>query len=105
MRRIFLAIAMLFFFTANQAAMAFEQCESIDCMIGSMDAQKQTEHQKNDPACATHCAIGSHHTIALPHDVTTARAVSTLSPTPIWATGLMPESATLEGPSEPPARA
>lgn len=104
MRRILIAIAMLFFFTANQAAMAFEQCEDASCVTGTMDVEKQSEHQKQDPACAAHCSISSHHVAAMPQDMTTTAPVAS-SPSPRWAVGLIPESATLEGIIEPPSLA
>jgi hypothetical protein len=104
MRRIFIAIAMLLFFTANQAATAFEQCADASCMNGMMDAQKQSEHQKKDPACAAHCAIGSHHVAAMPQELTAA-VPAAASPTPQWPVDAMPESACLDGPIEPPSLA
>lgn len=104
MRRILIALAMIVFFSANQAAMAFEQCEDASCAIGTMDAKKQAEHQKKDPACAAHCSVSSHHIAAMPQDVIANAAVES-SPSPRWAVGLIPESATLEGIIEPPSLA
>lgn len=104
MRRILIAIAMLFFFTANQAAMAYNQCTDASCVSGVMDAEKQSEHQKKDPACAEHCSVSSHHAVAMPHDMT-ASIPAALSPSPQWAVSVVLESATLEGLIEPPSLA
>lgn len=104
MRRILLALAMLFFFTANQAAMAFEQCEDPFCASGMMDSQKQSDHQKKDPACAAHCAINSHHIAAMPEDMA-GNSAATKPMAPFWATSPVLESAFLEGLIEPPSLA
>lgn len=102
MRRIFIAVLMLMVFASNQAAMALEPCKDPSCITISIDAEKQAEHQKKDPACATHCALSSHHAAALP---TTFDLVSQREhrDAQAWPGTTMPESATLEGLIEPPS--
>lgn len=104
MRRTLIAIAIMLVFASNQAAVAFEQCEDPLCATSSMDAQKQAEHQKNDPDCAAHCAVSGHHLASMPQDIVTAVAQADAL-NQHWATALMPESATLEGLIEPPSLA
>lgn len=102
MRRIFIAIAVLLFFSVNQAAMAFEQCDDAFCMTVSMDVQKQLEHQKKDPACAAHCSMSSHHAVAMVQDLADALLVGEALPLR-WGVALMPESTAPEGLIEPPS--
>jgi|JI8StandDraft_2_1071088.scaffolds.fasta_scaffold17444_2 hypothetical protein len=104
MRRILIALAMILCFSANQAAMAFEQCEDISCVTGTMDAQKQAEHQKKDPACAGHCSVSSHHAAALPQ-VAVMAPITVEDASPLWNFALTSESFNPEGLIEPPSLA
>lgn len=104
MRFIFTVILMLFMFTANQVAVAFEQCDDPSCSLFSGDMAKKTEQGKKDSNLPVHCALGGHHIADLPQN--TLAAVGTeVSASPFWGTALMPESATPESLIEPPSLA
>lgn len=102
MRFFLTVIAILVIFTVNQTAQAFERCEDASCMTVSMDAQKQAEHQKKDPACAAHCALSGHHIVAMPQDMAVMpQAAGTASLH--WRLIIIPESTIPEGVIEPPS--
>ncbi len=93
---------MLFMFTANQAAAAFEHCDDPACFDYMGGVQKKSETSKD--AHASHCAAGCHQAAAIPqHDACTARNAD--SATTFWAERPFPESAVGEGFIEPPSLA
>lgn len=95
---------MLFVFTANQVAVAFEQCDDPSCSLFSGDVSKKTENNKKESNIPTHCVLGGHHVANLPTGV--AMAPQTVgSATPFWAELTMPESVIGEGLIEPPSLA
>ncbi|PZP85140.1 MAG: hypothetical protein DI582_06830 [Azospirillum brasilense] len=104
MRLLFTVILTLLVFTANQVAVAYEQCDDPSCSLYSGEMTKKTEQGKKDSNLPVHCALGGHHIADLPQN--TSAAVGTeASATTFWGTALMPESAIPEGLIEPPSLA
>lgn len=104
MRLLFTVILTLLVFTANQVAVAYEQCDDPSCSLYSGEMTKKTEQGKKDSNLPVHCALGGHHIADLPQN--TLAAVGTeASATTFWGTALMPESAIPEGLIEPPSLA
>ncbi len=101
-RLIFTALLVLFVFTANQVAVAYEQCDDPSCSLYSGDMVKKTEQGKKDSNVPVHCALGGHHIADLPQN--TLAAVGTeVTASPFWGAALMPESTIPEGLIEPPS--
>lgn len=104
MRLTLTLILTLFLFTANQVAVAFEQCDDPSCSLYSGEMAKKSEQGKKDSNLPVHCALSGHHIADLPQK-TLATVGTEVSASPFWGTALMPESTIPEGLIEPPSLA
>lgn len=102
MRVLFTVLLMLFVFTANHVAVAFEHCDDPACAVSVSGAEKKNDDKKD--MAAAHCSVVCHLTAAMPQHATfIVRNADSM--TLFWAESRIPDSVVGEGLIEPPSLA